>query len=158
MNSGDFCKYLIPLNFEKLVSWLLNIKKGQILSLNFQSYYFSIKDPAAGNSQDWYKGVLKARFVYTVELRDTGFHGFVLPAYQIIPRLLKSGFRLIALLWIFELPSKSIFEIFHYHHEVKKDSKLYFINFKCHLKNMFLNKTILWWTLEIISQSQKLKT
>ena len=126
--------------------------------LYLSSNNFSIKDPAAGASDDWYKGVLKARFVYTVELRDTGFHGFVLPAYQIIPRLLKSGFRLIVLLWIFELPSKSIFEIFHYHHEVKKDSKLYFINFKCHLKNMFLNKTILWWTLEIISQSQKLKT
>ena len=62
--------------------------------MNFQSYYFSIKDPAAGNSQDWYKGVLKARFVYTVELRDTGFHGFVLPAYQIIPRLLKLGLKL----------------------------------------------------------------
>jgi hypothetical protein len=43
-------------------------------------------DPAAGASDDWYAGVLKARFAYTVELRDTGRHGFVLPADQIIPR------------------------------------------------------------------------
>jgi len=28
---------------------------------------------------------LKARFAYTVELRDTGRHGFVLPADQIKP-------------------------------------------------------------------------
>ena len=42
-------------------------------------------DPAAGASDDWYKGVLKARFAYTIELRDTGRHGFVLPADQIKP-------------------------------------------------------------------------
>ena len=42
-------------------------------------------DPAAGASDDWYKGVLKARFTYTIELRDTGRHGFVLPADQIKP-------------------------------------------------------------------------
>jgi len=41
--------------------------------------------PAAGASDDWYKGVLNARFVYTVELRDTGYHGFVLPPDQIKP-------------------------------------------------------------------------
>jgi len=41
--------------------------------------------PAAGASDDWYKGVLKARFAYTIELRDTGRHGFVLPADQIKP-------------------------------------------------------------------------
>ena len=50
-----------------------------------------ISDPAAGASDDWYKGVLNARFVYTVELRDTGYHGFVLPPDQIKPRLLESG-------------------------------------------------------------------
>merc|ERR1712156_917525 len=41
--------------------------------------------PAAGASDDWYKGVLKARFAYTFELRDTGRHGFVLPEDQIKP-------------------------------------------------------------------------
>jgi len=41
--------------------------------------------PAAGASDDWYKGVLGARFAYTIELRDTGLHGFVLPENQIKP-------------------------------------------------------------------------
>merc|ERR1712033_45466 len=41
--------------------------------------------PAAGASDDWYKGVLGTRFAFTTELRDTGRHGFVLPKEQIIP-------------------------------------------------------------------------
>jgi len=41
--------------------------------------------PAAGASDDWYKGSLGSRFSFTTELRDTGRHGFILPADQIIP-------------------------------------------------------------------------
>merc|ERR1711874_209987 len=46
--------------------------------------------PASGASDDWYKsprseGGLGARFTYTVELRDTGTHGFILPENQIKP-------------------------------------------------------------------------
>merc|ERR1712117_474004 len=41
--------------------------------------------PAAGASDDWYKGVLGTRFSFTTELRDTGLHGFILPKEQIIP-------------------------------------------------------------------------
>jgi len=41
--------------------------------------------PAAGASDDWYKGVLGARFSFTTELRDTGRHGFILPKSQIKP-------------------------------------------------------------------------
>merc|ERR1712012_781336 len=41
--------------------------------------------PAAGASDDWYKGVLGTRYAFTTELRDTGVHGFVLPKDQIIP-------------------------------------------------------------------------
>jgi len=41
--------------------------------------------PAAGASDDWYKGVLGTRFAFTTELRDTGRYGFVLPPGQIIP-------------------------------------------------------------------------
>lgn len=40
--------------------------------------------PAAGGSDDWAKGTLKLKYSYTVELRDTGRHGFMLPADQII--------------------------------------------------------------------------
>ena len=47
--------------------------------------FHNIIDPAAGASDDWYKGVLEARFVYTTELRDTGRYGFRLPPDQIIP-------------------------------------------------------------------------
>ena len=46
---------------------------------------FNHSDPAAGASDDWYKGALGSRFAYTTELRDTGFYGFVLPPEQIIP-------------------------------------------------------------------------
>ena len=42
-------------------------------------------DPAAGTSEDWYKGVLGTRFAFTTELRDTGRYGFLLPPEQIIP-------------------------------------------------------------------------
>lgn len=41
--------------------------------------------PAAGASDDWYRGTLGARFSFTTELRDTGHYGFELPANQIIP-------------------------------------------------------------------------
>ena len=47
--------------------------------------YYSVLDPASGAADDWYKGVLGSRFAFTVELRDTGAYGFVLPKEQIIP-------------------------------------------------------------------------
>nr|XP_022920402.1 zinc carboxypeptidase-like [Onthophagus taurus]XP_022920403.1 zinc carboxypeptidase-like [Onthophagus taurus] len=40
---------------------------------------------ATGGSMDWVKGVFRTRITYTYELRDTGRHGFLLPADQIIP-------------------------------------------------------------------------
>lgn len=43
--------------------------------------------PAAGGSDDWAKGDLKFKYSYTIELRDEGRYGFMLPANQII----KSG-------------------------------------------------------------------
>jgi len=39
---------------------------------------------ASGSSADWVYGVTRA-WGYGVELRDTGQHGFILPAAQIIP-------------------------------------------------------------------------
>lgn len=41
--------------------------------------------PAAGASDDWYKGSLGTRYAFTTELRDTGYYGFELPPEQIIP-------------------------------------------------------------------------
>lgn len=36
-----------------------------------------------GSSDDWAKGIAKIKYSYTIELRDTGRHGFILPASQI---------------------------------------------------------------------------
>jgi len=40
---------------------------------------------ASGGSHDWAKGGAGIKFAYCYELRDTGKHGFVLPADQIVP-------------------------------------------------------------------------
>lgn len=41
--------------------------------------------PASGGSDDWARGEMKIKYAYTVELRDSGRNGFVLPASQIQP-------------------------------------------------------------------------
>jgi len=41
--------------------------------------------PGAGGSDDWAYGLAGFPYSYTVELRDTGRYGFLLPADQIIP-------------------------------------------------------------------------
>lgn len=38
--------------------------------------------PAAGGSDDWAKSI-DIKYSYTIELRDKGRYGFVLPAHQI---------------------------------------------------------------------------
>lgn len=43
----------------------------------------SLLYPASGASDDWAKGSLGIKYSYTVELRDGGRHGFILPASQI---------------------------------------------------------------------------
>ncbi|XP_074602732.1 carboxypeptidase B-like [Brevipalpus obovatus] len=40
---------------------------------------------AAGGADDWAKGTAKIKYSYTIELRDTGRKGFLLPADQILP-------------------------------------------------------------------------
>ena len=54
----------------------------------YSSFVISYSDEAAGAADDWYKGFLKSRFVYTIELRDkegSGYSGWLLPANQIKP-------------------------------------------------------------------------
>ncbi|XP_066995955.2 carboxypeptidase B [Anabrus simplex] len=41
--------------------------------------------PASGGSDDWAKGSAGVKYAYTVELRDRGRYGFVLPAQYIVP-------------------------------------------------------------------------
>ncbi|XP_059617144.1 carboxypeptidase B-like [Phlebotomus argentipes] len=44
----------------------------------------SLLYPASGGSDDWGKGTLGIKYCYTIELRDSGRSGFILPANQII--------------------------------------------------------------------------
>ncbi|MDK2413314.1 M14 family zinc carboxypeptidase, partial [Aphanizomenon sp. 202] len=39
----------------------------------------------AGSSRDYVKGVAEVPYVYTIELRDQGYYGFLLPPEQILP-------------------------------------------------------------------------
>lgn len=49
------------------------------------SLFFFLSDAAAGGSEDWVYGVLGVQYAFSVELRDTGRYGFLLPENQIIP-------------------------------------------------------------------------
>lgn len=39
----------------------------------------------AGSSIDWVKGAVGVKYAFTLELRDSGRYGFLLPASQILP-------------------------------------------------------------------------
>lgn len=54
--------------------------------------------PTTGASDDWAKGVAGIKYSYTVELRDHGQYGFLLPASQIIPtaKEIWAGIRTVA--------------------------------------------------------------
>ena len=58
-------------------------------SFNFTNivklYVFLLSDPAGGGSYDWAKGTAGVPFSFTLELRDRGRYGFLLPRSQIIP-------------------------------------------------------------------------
>ncbi|KDR21622.1 carboxypeptidase B-like [Zootermopsis nevadensis] len=41
--------------------------------------------PASGGSDDWAKGAAGIKYSYTIELRDRGYFGFILPVQYIIP-------------------------------------------------------------------------
>ncbi|XP_069699626.1 carboxypeptidase B-like isoform X2 [Periplaneta americana] len=41
--------------------------------------------PASGGSDDWARGVANIKYTYTIELRDRGYYGFILPAHLIVP-------------------------------------------------------------------------
>ncbi|KAG7175044.1 Carboxypeptidase B-like 5 [Homarus americanus] len=45
----------------------------------------ALSGPASGGSADWAKAVVDAKYSYTIELRDKGEFGFLLPEDQIIP-------------------------------------------------------------------------
>lgn len=44
-----------------------------------------ISDPTSGTTLEWYYNEFNATLAYVYEMRDTGEHGFLLPAEQILP-------------------------------------------------------------------------
>lgn len=46
---------------------------------------FTDADSVGGGSFDWAKGVAAIKYSYTLELRDLGKHGFLLPESEILP-------------------------------------------------------------------------
>jgi len=61
-------------------------------------FLFNKKHSVLGASDDWAKGVAGIKYAYTVELRDRGTYGFLLPATQIVPtaREIWAGIRAVA--------------------------------------------------------------
>ena len=58
---------------------------------------------ASGTSLDWALGVAGIPYVYSIELRDTGDYGFILPAAEIIPNAEETwAFHLVAARQIIE--------------------------------------------------------
>ncbi len=58
---------------------------------------------ASGTSMDWALGVAGIPYVYSIELRDTGYYGFRLPATEIIPNAEEAwAFHLVAARQIIE--------------------------------------------------------
>lgn len=55
-------------------------------------------DTTSGTDQDWARGEAGFEYVYTVELRDTGEYGFLLPAEQILDTALETwaGIQVVA--------------------------------------------------------------
>lgn len=43
----------------------------------------------SGSSRDWLKGVHDINVTYTIEFRDKGHYGFILPPDQILPNALE---------------------------------------------------------------------
>lgn len=55
-------------------------------------------DLSSGSSRDWAKGEAGIKWVYTIELRDEGRYGFLLPADQILDTAIEtwSGIQVVA--------------------------------------------------------------
>lgn len=52
---------------------------------SFNTCFLLISRSSAGGSDDWAHGVAEVPYSYTVELRDKGRYGFLLPKQQIVP-------------------------------------------------------------------------
>jgi len=80
--------YDLPEDYAELKS--LGLEAAEALTAVHGTQYdvgsvTEILSPGAGGSDDWAKGLGGFKYSYTIEVRDTGRYGFILPANQIIP-------------------------------------------------------------------------
>ena len=57
----------------------------KVLAKTIMLYNILILDTASGIANDWVYAVANVKYSYTIELRDNGTFGFLLPEDQIIP-------------------------------------------------------------------------
>ena len=62
-----------------------NLDFKRIFYILVTVFLFFFSDIASGSSADWALGVAKIPYSYSVELRDTGRYGFLLPRELILP-------------------------------------------------------------------------
>lgn len=75
----------MSVNFQESRLWIFSLCwLTESIFLDQDDNHFLVwTDAAAGGSDDWAKGVAGIKYSYTVELRDSGWHGFVVPADEI---------------------------------------------------------------------------
>lgn len=64
---------------------LSSFNDGVLLSRVACLFGLLVVDAASGGSEDWTYGQLGVKYSFSVELRDRGRYGFLLPPYQITP-------------------------------------------------------------------------
>ena len=76
--------YLHALTEQKRAVFVVSVVETSNLTL-FQKITFLCILLSTGGSDDWAKGTARIKYSYTVELRDRGSYGFILPVQYILP-------------------------------------------------------------------------
>jgi len=76
--------YLHALTEQKRAVFVVSVAKPSNLTL-FQVITFLCILLSTGASDDWSKGAARIKYTYTIELRDRGSFGFILPVQYILP-------------------------------------------------------------------------
>jgi hypothetical protein len=78
------CTYLHALTEQKRAIFIVIVVETSNLML-FQLITFLCILLSTGGSDDWARGVARIKYTYTIELRDRGSFGFILPVQYILP-------------------------------------------------------------------------
>lgn len=57
----------------------------EIFNRNWSPFFYSISDATSGSASDWVYDVVGCKYSFSIELRDRGVFGFLLPRTEIIP-------------------------------------------------------------------------